>query len=408
MPTSSQAMILRGNIYKEDVKLLDTNRILPTPTCCPIFRANVIMENLKLNRNLGESTLCELVKFDIMLESKDSENTSSEIEGRFIYNPRQNGFYWVIGEPMKVESPQKDYFQCMERFHAGGQNLIQSNSDVYDSVLSKQHNTSPVTSTFRMNSHTSDFVHEQRQRLEDLGFRRRRTIPMWEIGKWNEKRTQTESSVGTQGPVKTTSDTSSDVRTAYRLCKMSPSKRLGRRFDTKSAELWNDASLGSKAAQSIDNSINTSRQEEVSEKPKKSLIEEVKEKVHWNQRVMPTWKDCLDAGDMERPLTVCFSLRRNNDVFSHADLKKLIAAQIGCKVIALRYDPVSVRTSDRTANDRWFATLEDPVQCKYFIQKGLVVGPDKIMVRSLDDVIHTFQTIQANCSLLPQMEISKC
>ncbi|KAK3594550.1 hypothetical protein CHS0354_023607 [Potamilus streckersoni] len=141
---------------------------------------------------------------------------------------------------------------------------------------------------------------------------------------------------------------------------------------------------------------------------KKSLIEEVKEKVNWNQRVMPTWKDCFDAGDMERPLTVCFSFRREQDVFSHTELKKLIAAQIGCKVIGLQYDPVSVRTADPSANDRWFATLEDPEQCKYFIQKGLVIGPDKIMVRSLDDVIHTFQTIQANCSLFPQKKSSQC
>ncbi|KAK3594551.1 hypothetical protein CHS0354_023608 [Potamilus streckersoni] len=259
MPTSSQAMILRGNNYKEDVKLLDINRILSTPTCCPIFRANVIMENLKLNRSLGESTLCELVKFDIMLESKDSQNTSSEIEGRFIYNPRQNGFYWVIGEPIKVESPRKNYFRCMEKFHGGGQNLVQSNSDVYDSVLGKQHYTSPVTSNFKINSLTSDIVDEQRKRLEDLGFRRRRTISMWGTGKGNEKRTQTGSSTLTHDPVKTTSDTSSDVRSTYRPCKSSPSKRLSRRLDTKLAELWSDTSLDSAAAQSIDNSKNISR-----------------------------------------------------------------------------------------------------------------------------------------------------
>lgn len=58
---------------------------------------------------------------------------------------------------------------------------------------------------------------------------------------------------------------------------------------------------------------------------------------------------------------------------------------------SLQFDPVSLRTSDRSVLDRWIVTFSSARKCAQVIEQGLSVGGDKVVVRAWDDLVREEQ-----------------
>lgn len=122
-------------------------------------------------------------------------------------------------------------------------------------------------------------------------------------------------------------------------------------------------------------------------KSKKTLLEEVKEKSHynkWKKRRLTSVRMRKDMPPLD-PLCVCFNLPDN--AMSHGEVKTLVEDSCGGRVSEIQFDPVNVVAVDSDSPSRWIARMRDMKSRDRLLQTGIVVDGERREVKLLD-LIH--------------------
>ncbi|VDI29811.1 Hypothetical predicted protein [Mytilus galloprovincialis] len=122
----------------------------------------------------------------------------------------------------------------------------------------------------------------------------------------------------------------------------------------------------------------------VPKEKKKSLLDELKEAVSYDKRLFPSMhmRNSLPAPS---PNSVCFSLRSNEE-YTHKEIIDLVKNKTGFKPHTIQYDPVDVRAGNSEVPSRWVVEFGSAAETKSFLQNGLEICGEKVIVKLLDDV----------------------
>ncbi|XP_062585729.1 uncharacterized protein LOC134247366 [Saccostrea cucullata] len=193
--------------------------------------------------------------------------------------------------------------------------------------------------------------------LEDLGFRKRKTVP----------KTPAHPKIGTS---------LASLGTKFVL---SPNERHTVTIESVYEKPEQETRVG-------DSSLENPVTETTPKSQKLSLLEDVKRTVKYDSRVQPAMYMRKNRPP-PNPFAVCFSFRENDD-YTHIDVRDILETQLGLKVRSVQYDPLSIRSSDPDVGTRWIVTYATPAECEFVASKGVEVNGDKIAIKLLDDVIN--------------------
>ncbi|CAC5396162.1 unnamed protein product [Mytilus coruscus] len=122
----------------------------------------------------------------------------------------------------------------------------------------------------------------------------------------------------------------------------------------------------------------------VPKEKKKSLLDELKEAVSYDKRLFPSMQ-MRKSLPTPSPNSVCFSLRSNEE-YTHQEIMDLIKNKTGFKPRTIQYDPVDVRAGNSEVPSRWVVEFGSAEETKSFLQNGLEICGEKVIVKLLDEV----------------------
>ena len=86
-----------------------------------------------------------------------------------------------------------------------------------------------------------------------------------------------------------------------------------------------------------------------------------------------------------RPRAAIFRFR-DNEYSTHAEVKYLLETQLGVRVKTVQYDPLDIRATKPDVYCRWIVEFCSDMDLNKALQKGLVVGKDKLIFYKHDDI----------------------
>ncbi|KAL4232374.1 hypothetical protein ACF0H5_009942 [Mactra antiquata] len=382
MPTSSQAMILRGADVSARPVSVTMKSLVPFKIDNET-REPAVSYSAANNNNHGP---CERVQFDFSL-SATPERGVNGFEGVFSYDQNSKSYRWQIyslsGQPKEcggipaitngARQDGGDHNICTELNEESTPYIMNQTSEYnghFTTPASSLMDASPEGCVGDHHAKTSDSFHfmneEEYRRLENLGFRRRTTYSSG----GNLVRMERGASSALKSPEKCAPEQLNtpklSVNNLNRTTVLNP-KRTSDEFPPQSCV------------------TGESMRRRIPPVKAKSLLDEVKDSVRWSDRVAPSVahrrtivQNILDA--------VCFSLE-DSWKYDHSQVRDLIESQINCKVKTLQYDPLTIRTGDPNVLDRWIVTFNSKTQCNKVIERGLAVDGKRVIVRSWDDVV---------------------